>query len=87
MKLSIYIPRNALKLLRVMSCGRSRKVDARLHGKGNSNSHGARLIHLIITMMKWIRTSRLSIKKFLPLWQSSQFIEPIGFLPLSAENP
>ena len=31
-------------------------------GKGNSNSHGARPVHLIITMMKWIRTSRLSIK-------------------------
>jgi len=31
-------------------------------GKGNSNSHGARPVHLIITMIKWIRTSRLSIK-------------------------
>ena len=39
-----------------------RKVDVRLPGKGNSNSHGARPVHLIITMMKWIRTSRLSIK-------------------------
>ena len=37
-----------------------RKVDARLPGKGNSNSHGAKPAHLIITMMKWIRTSRLS---------------------------
>ena len=42
-----------------------RKVDVRLPGKGNSNSHGARPVHLIITMMKWIRTSRLSIKNFL----------------------
>ena len=33
----------------------------RLPGKGNSNSHGARPVHLIITMIKWIRTSRLSI--------------------------
>jgi len=24
---------------------------------GNANSHGARPVHLIITMMKWIRTS------------------------------
>ena len=40
-----------------------RKVDVRLSGKGNSNSHGARPVHLIITMMKWMRTSRLSIKK------------------------
>jgi len=30
-------------------------------GKGNSNSHGARPVHLIITTIKWIRTSRLSI--------------------------
>ena len=27
---------------------------------GDSNSHGARPVHLIITMIKWIRTSRLS---------------------------
>jgi len=31
----------------------------------NSNSHGARPVHLIFTMIKWIRTSRLSIKKTL----------------------
>ena len=43
-----------------------RKVDVRLPGKGNSNSHGARPVHLIITMIKWIRTSRLSIKNSLP---------------------
>ena len=42
-----------------------RKVDIRLPGKGNSNSHGARPVHLIITMIKWIRTSRLSIKNSL----------------------
>ena len=39
---------------RFVSC--TRKVDIRLPGKGNSNSHGARLVHLIITMIKWIRT-------------------------------
>ena len=44
-----------------------RKVDVRLPGKGNSNSHGARPVHLIITMIKWIRTSRLSIKNSLYL--------------------
>ena len=43
------------------------KVDVRLPGKGNSNSHGARPVHLIITMIKWIRTSRLSIKNSLAL--------------------
>ena len=36
-------------------------LDVRLPGKGNSDSHGARSVHLIITMIKWIRTSRLSI--------------------------
>jgi len=48
--------------------GRSRKVNVRIPGKGHSNSHGARPVHLIITMIKWIRTSRLSIRKCLS-WQ------------------
>jgi len=39
----------------------SRKVAIRLPGKGNSNSHGARPVHLIIT----IRASRLSMKNSL----------------------
>jgi len=43
----------------------TRKVDVRLPGKGNSNSHGARPVHLTITIIKWIRTSRLSIKNSL----------------------
>ena len=43
----------------------ARKVDVRLPGKGNSNSHGAKPVHLIITMIKWIRTSKLSIKNSL----------------------
>ena len=43
----------------------SRKVEESLPGKGNSNSHGARPVHLIITMMMWIHTSRLSIKNSL----------------------
>ena len=34
----------------------------RLPGNGNSNSHGARPVH---SMIKWIRTSRLSIKNSL----------------------
>ena len=33
----------------------------RLPEKGNSSSHGARPVHQIITMIKWIRTRRLSI--------------------------
>jgi len=45
--------------------GPTRKVDVRLPGKGDSNSHGARPVRLIITMINWIRTSRLSIKNAL----------------------
>ena len=45
-------------------CG-PRKVDVRLPGQVNSNSHGARPVHLIITMITWFRTRRLSIKKSL----------------------
>ena len=63
----------------------ARKVDVRLPGKGNSNSHGARPVHRIIMMIKWIRTSRLSIKKSLsagaaarpPAWR----VLPGGELP------
>jgi len=43
-----------------------RKVDVRLPGEENSNSHGARPVHLIITMLEWIRTRRLSLKNSLP---------------------
>ena len=43
----------------------SRKVAVRLPGKGNSNSHGARLVHLIISMMKWIRASRFPMENSL----------------------
>ena len=32
--------------------------------QGNSNFHGARPVHLIITMIKWIRTSRSSRTNF-----------------------
>jgi len=42
-----------------------RKVIVRLPEKRKSNSHGARPVHLIITMIKWIRTSRLSINNSL----------------------
>ena len=36
-------------------------ADVRLPGKERSTSLDARLVHPIITMIKWIRTSRLSI--------------------------
>ena len=32
---------------------------------GNSNAHGARPVHQIISMIKWIRTRKLSIKNSL----------------------
>jgi hypothetical protein len=51
------------------------EVDVRLPGKGKSNSHGARPVYFIITMIEWIRTSRLSIKN--SLW-------PIGLLGSSS---
>ena len=40
----------------------TRKVNTRLPGQGNSKSHGARPVHQIISMIKWIWTSRLSMK-------------------------
>ena len=43
----------------------SRNVDMRLPRKGSSSSHGARPVHQIISMVKQILTSRLSIKKSL----------------------
>ena len=42
-----------------------REVDVKLPGKENLNSHCARPVHLIITMTKWIRTSRSSTKNSL----------------------
>jgi len=48
--------------MRGLGSHKTRKVDVRLPGKGNSNSHGARPVYQIISMIKWIRTSRLSIK-------------------------
>ena len=49
-----------------------RKVDVRLPGRGDLNSHGARPVHLIITMIQWTRTSRLSKKKSLSKALSSE---------------
>ena len=44
--------------------GCARKVDVRLPGKGNSNSYGARPVHLIMALIKLIQTSSLSMKIF-----------------------
>ena len=43
----------------------TRKVDIRLPGKGNSNSHGSRPVHYNDLDDKWIRSSRLSKKNSL----------------------
>ena len=60
----------------------TRKVDVRLPGKGDSNCHGARPVHRIITMIHWIRTRRLSIKNSLSLPFSLPPSLPL-FLPQS----
>jgi len=39
-----------------------RKADIGLAGKGKLQSYGVRPVHQIISITKWIRTSRLSIK-------------------------
>jgi len=52
----------------------SKEVDER----GHSNSHGARPVHLIITMIKWIRTNRLSIKNSLSLDERGGHFEMAG---------
>ena len=46
-------------------CHLSRKVAIWLPRKQNPMSDGARLVHSIISMIEWIRTSRMSIKKSL----------------------
>ena len=43
----------------------SRDVDIWLCGKVNSKSHGARPVNQIISMMKWIRISRLPTRNSL----------------------
>ena len=56
-----------------------RKVDVRLPGKGN----GARPVHLIIAMIKWTRTSRLSIKN--PLSEGGRTLKPMEMKIRSGE--
>ena len=56
----IYKSLNPFKLFLVQSEAKKGEF-----GSENSNSHGARPVHLIITMIKWIWTSRLSIKNSL----------------------
>ena len=58
-------------LVKYWVLAQDRKGDVRVPGKGNSNSYDTRPVHLIITMRKWIRTSRLSIKNSLSLLPSN----------------
>jgi hypothetical protein len=67
---AVFLKPNPQNLAAISSVGAldpnsSRKVDGRLHGKGNSNSHGARPVLPIITMINRIRTRRLSTKNSL----------------------
>ena len=61
------------------------KVDIRLPGKGTSNSHGARPVHIIITLITWIRIGMLSIKSSfspphqLPHTASGFMVQGTGF--------
>ena len=55
-----------------------RKVDIRLPGQGDSNTHGARPVRQMISTIKWIRTSRLSIKDSLPV-PSGKRCHHLGF--------
>jgi len=70
-------------------CLARREVDVRLPGKGNSNSHGARPVHVMITMISWIRTSRLSVKNSLSRPQDREQLineHPIELRILSEEE-
>ena len=58
--------------------GLFRKADVRLPEKGNSRSHGARPVHLIIKMIQWFRASRLSIKDSFTVG----FCNPDSFIPV-----
>ena len=44
-----------------------RNLDIRMPGKANSRFHGVRPVHQIISLIKLIRTSRLSLKNTLYL--------------------
>ena len=71
--------RNFTKVVLPPRVSGARKVDVRPPGKENSNSHGARPVHLIITMIKWFRTSRLSIKNSLSGHVAALNPKPPGF--------
>ena len=50
---------------------KARKVETRLPGK-NPNSQGARPVHQTISMIKWIRTSRLPIKNSFSVYKDTR---------------
>ena len=62
----------------------NRKVDVRLPGKGNSSSHGARPVRLIITTIKWIWTSKLSIENCLSSVSKSIHFKDFPYTSLKA---
>ena len=62
-----------------------RKVDVRL--PGNENSHGAMPVHLIITMIKWIRPDQQVVNTELSLWRPpvllTSLVPPTPLEPLT----
>ena len=86
-KARVALPEKRLRFIGVCLC--SWKVDVRLPGQGNSNTHGVRPVHQIISMIKWIRTSKLSIKNSLSLclcWSVHASTLQFAFLP-AEETP
>ena len=63
--LRVESPRSGSCSTRLRAVGFSWKVDVRLPGKGDSDSHGARPVHQIISMLKRTQTSKFSIQNFL----------------------
>ena len=48
-----------------------KKVNVRLPGQGNSNSHGARPVHKIILMIEWVVNKEISLSRK-PSWQETE---------------
>jgi hypothetical protein len=65
----------------------TRKVDIGPLGHEKSNSHDARPVHQISSMIKWIRTNRLSMKNSLSLLSLKSLPSPLyGQLPAIANH-
>ena len=63
------------------------KVNVRLHGKGGSILHSAGPVHLIMTMIQLIRTSRLSMEHSFPAPERNSDVLTSGMRKDVANNP